>query len=80
MRETMIKVIAEDLTPYLSSITVPTDLFWGEEDTMTPLADGELMNKKIVQSELHVFSGVRHRVHIERAKQIAEMVVSSRVF
>ncbi|MEK7137297.1 MAG: alpha/beta hydrolase [Patescibacteria group bacterium] len=77
MRETMIKVISEDLTSYLSSITVPTDLFWGEEDTMTPLADGELMNKKIVQSELHVFSGVRHRVHIERAKEIAEVILQA---
>jgi len=74
MRETMKAVINEDLTPLLSKITVPTDLFWGTEDTLTPLKDGQLMNTKIVQSKLHIFPGVRHAVHRERAKEIAEVI------
>lgn len=74
LKETMIRVINEDITPLLSAITVPTDLFWGEEDTMTPLKDGEIMNKKIVQSVLHTFEGVRHRVHRDRAAEVAEVI------
>ena len=77
MRQTMAVVISEDLTPLLEKITVPTDLFWGEKDTLTPLRDGQLMNKKIVQSKLHVFPGVRHRVHIERAQEIAGVIRSA---
>lgn len=74
LKETMIRVINEDLTPLLPEISVPTDLFWGEEDTMTPLKDGEIMNKKIVQSVLHTFEGVRHRVHRDRAAEVAEVI------
>jgi len=74
VRETMIKVINEDLTPLLGKITVETDLFWGEDDTMVPLKDAKLMNKKIVQSSLHTFPGVRHPVHRDRAREIAQHI------
>ncbi len=74
LRETMVKVINEDLTPLLEWIKVPTTLFWGEDDTMTPLADSEIMNKKIVQSRLYTFKGVRHRVHRDKAMEIAEVI------
>lgn len=74
MRETMIKVINEDLTPLLENITVPTDLFWGEDDKMTPLSDGQLMNTKIVQSTLYTFPGVGHRVHRDKAVEIAVVI------
>lgn len=77
MRETMIKVINEDLEPFLEKIEVPTNLFWGEDDRMTPISDGLLMNKKIVHSELHTFKNVRHRVHRDRAEEIAEVVRES---
>lgn len=79
MRQTMKCVIEEDLTPLLDRIALPTDLFWGAEDTLTPLRDGELINKKIVHSKLHVFPGVRHRVHQERAQEIAEIIWCSLV-
>lgn len=74
MRMTMAEVVAEDLTLCLPKITVPTDLFWGEEDTITPLKDAKLMNTKIDQSVLHSFEGVRHRVHRHRAQEIASVL------
>jgi len=74
MRKTMAVVVEEDLTPCLESITVPTDLFWGEADTITPPKDGELMNKKIVQSSLHTYASVGHRVHRLRAGEIGEVI------
>jgi len=63
MRETLIKVSAEDLTPLLSSITVPTDIFWGSDDRMTPVTDAALFHDRLRHSSLHVFPGVRHAVH-----------------
>jgi len=74
LKQTMVNVINEDLTPLLSTISVPTDLFWGESDTMTPLRDSEIMNKKIVQSKLHTYPGIRHRVHRDRAKEVAGVI------
>ncbi len=76
MRETMRRVRNEDLTTHLSSITVPTDIFWGTDDTMTPLKDGRLMHRLIKGSHLHVFPGIRHRVHRDKAQDIASVIRS----
>ncbi len=74
MRETLIKVSAEDLTPLLPTITVPTDIFWGTDDRMTPVGDGRLMARLIRQSQLHVFVDTRHNVHRIRAAEIAKAI------
>jgi len=76
MQQTLIRVSAEDLRPILSTIDVPTDIFWGEDDSMTPVSDGELMHRKIPGSTLHRFPGVRHRVHRDRAREIAAVICS----
>jgi pimeloyl-ACP methyl ester carboxylesterase len=74
MQQTMIKVVSEDLRPLIAQIQTPTDLFWGESDGMTPIADGRLMHNLIVGSTLHTYPDVRHAVHRDRAKEIAEIV------
>lgn len=74
MRQTMINVAREDLRPLLPSITIPTDLFWGKDDGMTPFSDALIMEREIPNATLHSFDGVRHGVHREKAKEIAEMI------
>ncbi|MFH0851244.1 MAG: alpha/beta hydrolase [Candidatus Peregrinibacteria bacterium] len=74
MRQTLAKITAEDLTPLLATITVPTDLFWGEDDTYTPVGDGQIMHTAIRGSVLHTFAGTRHRVHRDRALEIASVI------
>jgi pimeloyl-ACP methyl ester carboxylesterase len=74
MRDTLINVTEEDLRPLLSCIEVPTDLFWGTEDRMTPIADGRLITRKIVGSVLHEYPGVRHGVHRDKAAEIASVM------
>ncbi|OIO53046.1 hypothetical protein AUJ46_06045 [Candidatus Peregrinibacteria bacterium CG1_02_54_53] len=74
MQKTLAKVTAEDLTPLLSTITIPTDLFWGENDTYTPIRDGQTMHEAIRGSVLHTFTGTRHRVHRDRALEIASVI------
>ncbi len=75
MRQTLILVSKEDLRPLLSQVKTPTDIFWGEEDAMTPLSDGKLMHEKIAGSTLHTFAGVRHRVHRDKAAEIASVIL-----
>ncbi len=77
MRETLINVTKEDLRPLLPTINIPTDLFWGEDDGMTPLADGKLMHDAIPGSRLRTFQGVRHAVHRDKAAAIAEQIRSA---
>lgn len=74
MRETMIKVSAEDLRPLLSNIAIPTDLFWGKDDGMTPFRDALIMERAIPNATLHAYAGVRHRVHRDKATEIAAVI------
>lgn len=74
MARTMINVCKEDLRPLLKHIQTPTDIFWGEDDGMTPLSDAFVMQKEIPNALLHTYPGVRHRVHRDRAKEIAGII------
>ncbi len=75
MQKTMLLVTREDLRPLLPHIRVPTDLFWGTDDGMTPYADALLMHAQIAGSTLHTYPGVRHAVHKDRATEIAAVIV-----
>ena len=74
MQQTLMKVTSEDLRPLLSEIHVPTDIFWGTDDQMTPVGDATVIHEGIKGSRLHIFKGVRHRVHRERAGEIADVI------
>ncbi len=76
MRQTLINVTQEDFRPLLPKIRVPTDIFWGEDDQMTPYKDALIFHRGIKNSNLHSFSGVRHAVHRECARDIAAEIKS----
>lgn len=57
MKQTMSRVLAEDVTDFLPKITAFTLLIWGDKDTATPLADGEKMEKLIPDAGLVVLPG-----------------------
>ncbi|MBU1911296.1 alpha/beta hydrolase, partial [Patescibacteria group bacterium] len=72
MKQTMIKVTGEDFKPQLSQITLPTDIFWGEDDKITPISDAHIINDLIKGSRLHTYPSVKHKVHKDKAKEIAD--------
>jgi len=76
MRETMIKVIEEDLLSFLSQIKSKTLLVWGEDDKMVPLKCAKIFNKNIKDSRLAVFSGVGHGPHFEVPNKLVEAVIN----
>ncbi len=77
MRDTLIKVTQEDLRSLLTAIDVPTDIFWGTDDGMTPVGDAYIMKNGIRGSRLHLYQGVRHRVHRDKAMDIAVVIKAS---
>ena len=77
MQATLIHVSTEDLRPILKDIRVPTDIFWGKDDGMTPFSDALVMEQNIAGSALHAFAGIRHGVHRDKAKEIAEVIRAS---
>lgn len=55
-----------DSTPLLPQITCPTLIIVGEQDSVTPRADAELMAARIPQAKLKVIAGAGHLSNLER--------------
>lgn len=53
-KDTLIKVVNEDLKPLLDKINVKTHILWGERDNITPIKDAQLMHEKIKGSDLRI--------------------------
>lgn len=75
LRQTMVKVIARDLTDQLSLIKQPTLILWGKYDQATPLQDGKLMNQKIANSKLKIYKG-GHTFVFKKAHFICKTIIS----
>lgn len=75
MRETLKKVVSEDLTPCLSEIKVQTLIIWGRKDKITPLGDAYLMKEKIPNSRLEILENIKHCPYLEDPKLLAQAVV-----
>jgi pimeloyl-ACP methyl ester carboxylesterase len=66
LRETLIKLVNEDLTPILPRIKSPTLLVWGADDTETPLASAKVMERLIPQARLVVFQHAGHFSYLDQ--------------
>ena len=65
MRQTLVKVVNEDLCHLMPKIKAPTLLFWGEKDTATPLSDAKRMEKLIPDAGLVTVAGAGHYSFLE---------------
>lgn len=74
MRETLIKLVNEDLKAYLEKINVPTLLIWGTKDTATPLLNGITMENKIPQAKLIKIENCTHYVYLEKLPYVAKII------
>lgn len=74
MKETLKKVIAEDLTPCLEKTKTPTLLIWGAKDKSTPLSDGRIMHFKIQNSKLKILSDANHSLPYQKPEEFAKIV------
>ena len=76
MRETLVKVVNEDLTHLLPNIKAPSLLIWGTMDTATPLSDGEKFEKLIPDAGLVRVTGAGHYSFLEAPEYVARVVKS----
>ena len=70
MRESMVKLINEDVKNLLPNIKAPTLLIWGENDTETPVTDGEIMEKMIPDAGLIKIKNCSHYVFLENPSYV----------
>jgi len=76
MKQVFVKVVNQDLKEFLPKITTSALLVWGDADTATPLADGQLMEKLIPDAGLVVFPGAGHYSYLERLPQFLAVLDS----
>lgn len=74
MKQTLVKLVNEDVREYLKNINVPTLLLWGTNDTATPIQDAELMEQLIPDAGLVKIEGCTHYVFLERAAYINRII------
>ena len=74
MRQIFVKVVNEDLQPLLPRIKASALLVWGENDTATPLSDGQLMEKLIPDAGLVVFEGCGHYSFLDEPQRYYAVV------
>ena len=76
MKETIKKVLEEDLVLDLESIKIKTLLIWGEKDKMVPLKYGHIFKEKIPNSELIILPKIGHSPHLEVPNKLSEIIIS----
>lgn len=66
MRDTLVKLVNEDLSSILPSVKQPTLLVWGELDDSTPIADAKKMESLLPDAGLVVVKGAGHYCYLEQ--------------
>lgn len=74
MRQTLVRLVNEDIRSVLPAVKAPTLLIWGEKDTATPLSDGKIMEHLIPDAGLCVVSGAGHYSFLERPGQVESIL------
>lgn len=75
MKQTMEKVINEDLRLLFPNIQVPTLIIWGDKDDVTPISDAEMMKEGIRGAELKIMPGAGHSWHKEQTEKFVEFIL-----
>lgn len=74
LKDTIKNILADDLTPLLGRIGIPTLIIWGEKDKITPLSNAYLMKKEIKFSELQILKNIGHTSHWENPEFLAQKI------
>lgn len=74
LRQSFVKIVNSDLRKYLSAITVPTLLVWGELDDATPLWMGKVMEKEMKDAGLVIFENEGHYAYHNQSARFHTIV------
>ncbi len=74
MRPTFVRVVSEDMRPFASRVRPPTLLFWGDQDTDTPLWMGRELEAVIPDAGLIIWQGAGHYSYLDRLTDTARVV------
>jgi len=75
MRETIKKVLEEDLLPDLDKVSTKTLIVWGENDRIVPMKYGNIIKENIKDSEIVLIPKVGHSPHLEVPEKLSEIIL-----
>ena len=75
MKETMKRILKEDVSDLLPKISVPTLLIWGTADTATPISDAKKMERLIPDCGLVEYVGGSHFAYLENLQNCNKVLV-----
>jgi pimeloyl-ACP methyl ester carboxylesterase len=73
MRQTMARVVADEVVQDFAHITIPTLILWGAQDKITPVKNVQLF-AQIQNSQVHIFPTARHSPQFTHPAAVAEQV------
>ena len=74
MKKTLVNVVNEYVKDNLKNIDRPTLLIWGENDTATPIKNGEVMEKLIPDAGLVRMKNCTHYCFLERPGYVNNVI------
>jgi len=74
MRQCLVKIVNEDLTPLLPKVKREVLLIWGENDDSTPLSDGELMEREMPNAGLALIKNAGHYAFFDQAELFGKIL------
>lgn len=74
MKKTLTNMLDSDKKLDISKIKVPTSILWGENDTVTPPRQAEIIHHKIAGSDLEIFPGWTHAPYISHPGELAKAI------
>jgi pimeloyl-ACP methyl ester carboxylesterase len=74
MRPILVKLVNEDMQPFLKRIAAPTLLVWGTADDAAPLAHGRTMAASIPDAGLVTFEGAGHFAYLDEPDRFCTIV------
>lgn len=76
MRETLVKIVNEDLTSYLKDIKTETLIIWGENDKELPVKHAYIMNNLIKKSKLVIIQNAGHFPFLDNLIKVLNSIES----
>lgn len=75
MKEIIIKILEEDLSPYIQKINLKTLIVWGTADKMVPLRFAHIFHQNIKDSKLEILPKIGHSPHLETPEKLSKILV-----
>lgn len=73
LKQTFLNIISENLDKFLLSISCPTLIVWGANDTVAPVSYGVHLHKKIRNSQLTIIPNAGHFSFLDQPEEFSKI-------